>query len=84
MVKIDPYYWKLMIEDERNTINHYARTMGIWKQLMERETDETQKQYFKYFMDVDEIYLEQANERLEKYRRELIDHEQQQRELLAI
>ena len=84
MVKIDPYYWKLMIEDERSTINHYARTMGIWKQMMEKETDETQKQYFKYFMDVDEIYLEQANERLEKYRRELIDHEQQQRELLAI
>ena len=84
MVEIDPHYWKLMIEDERSTINHYARTMGIWKQMMEKETDETQKQYFKYFMDVDEIYLEQANERLEKYRHELIDYEQQQRELLAV
>lgn len=81
---IDPHYWKLMIEDERNTINHYSRSMGTWKLMMERETDETQKQYFKYFMDVDEIYLEQAYERLKKYRSELTDYEQQQRELCAV
>jgi cyclopropane fatty-acyl-phospholipid synthase-like methyltransferase len=84
MVAIDPYYWKLMADDERNTINHYARMMGTWKQMIQREPDETNKQYFEYFMRVDEIYLEQANERLEKYRAELTDYELSQRELLAV
>lgn len=68
-------YWKLMIDDERETINHYARSIGIWKQMIERETDETQRQYFEYFRDVDIIEMENANERLEKYRAELTDYE---------
>lgn len=75
MVAIDPYYWKLMIDDERSTINHYARSMGIWKQMIEKEKDETNKQYFQYFMDVDEIYLEKAHEKLTTYRTELDDYE---------
>ena len=68
-------YWKLMIDDERETINHYARSIGIWKQMIERETDEIQKKYFEYFRDVDIIEMENANERLEKYRAELTDYE---------
>jgi cyclopropane fatty-acyl-phospholipid synthase-like methyltransferase len=84
MVKIDPYYWNLMIEDERSTINHYARSMGIWKQMIEREKDEKQKQYYKYFMDVDEIYLEKANEKLTKFREELNDYEHRQEELRGL
>lgn len=68
-------YWKLMIDDERETINHYARSIGIWKQMIERETDEIQKKYFEYFRDVDIIEMENANERLEKYRSELTDYE---------
>ena len=68
-------YWKLMIDDERETINHYARSIGIWKQMIERETDETQRQYFEYFRDVDIIEMENSNERLEKYRAELTDYE---------
>jgi cyclopropane fatty-acyl-phospholipid synthase-like methyltransferase len=81
---IDPYYWKIMADDERNTINHYARMIGTWKQMLEREVDETNQQYFKYFMRVDELYLEQANERLEKYRAELTNYELQQRELQPV
>ena len=68
-------YWKLMIDDERETIIHYARSIGIWKQMIERETDEIQKKYFEYFRDVDIIEMENANERLEKYRSELTDYE---------
>lgn len=68
-------YWKLMIDDERETINHYARSIGIWKQMIERETDEIQKQYYEYFRDVDIIEMENSNERLEKYRAELTDYE---------
>ena len=78
MVDIDHHYWKIMIEDECSTINHYARAIGIWKQMLEREKDETQKQYYKYFMDVDEIYLEQAYERLTRFRTELTDYEHRQ------
>jgi hypothetical protein len=72
---IDPYYQTLKIQDERDTINSYARSIGIWKQMIEREKDETQKQYFQYFMDVDAIYLEKANEKLTRFRAELDAHE---------
>ena len=78
MVDIDPHYQKLIIEDERSTINHYARSIGTWKQMLERETDETQKQYYKYFMYVDEIYLEIAYERLTRFRTEFDDYEHRQ------
>jgi hypothetical protein len=81
---VDPYYWKLIIEDERNTINLYARMMGTWKQMIHKEQDETNKQYFEYFMRVDEIYMEQANEKLEQYRKELTDYELSQRELQPV
>ena len=84
MVEIDPVYQKLIIEDERNTINLYARMMGTWKQMIRKEQDETNKQYFEYFMRVDEIYMEQAHERLEKYRAELTDYELSQRELQTV
>lgn len=84
MVAIDPYYQKLKIQDERSTINHYARSMGIWKQMIEKEKDEKQKQYYKYFMDVDEIYLEKANEKLSKYRAELDAYEHRQAELRGL
>lgn len=72
---VDSFYLRLMIADERATINHYARSIGIWKQMIERETDETQRQYFEYFRDVDIIEMENSNERLEKYRAELTDYE---------
>ena len=72
---VDSFYLRLMIADERATINHYARSIGIWKQMIERETDETQRQYFEYFRDVDIIEMENSNERLEKYRSELTDYE---------
>lgn len=72
---VDSFYLRLMIADERATINHYARSIGIWKQMIERETDEIQKKYFEYFRDVDIIEMENANERLEKYRSELTDYE---------
>ena len=42
---IDPYYQKLKIQDERDTINLYAWMIGTWKQMIEVEKDDKQKQY---------------------------------------
>jgi len=52
--------------------------------MVQKETDDTQRQYFQYFMDVDIIELENANERLERFRGELISHELQHREVSAV
>lgn len=79
MVDIDPYYWKLKIVDEHETINRYARMIGTWKQMIEKETNDENRQYFEYFQRVDEIEMEKSYERLEKYRAELTDHELRQR-----
>ena len=81
---INPYYQKIIIDDERDSINFYARSIGVWQQMVQKETDDTQRQYFQYFMDVDIIELENANERLEKFRGELISHELQHREVSAV
>ncbi len=84
MVNIDQYYHKIIIEDERDTINFYAQEIGFFKSLLEKEKDDTLRQWFNYFMVYSETELELANERLEKFRAELIDYEQQQRELLTV
>lgn len=78
---VDPYYWKLKIVDEHETINRYARMIGTWKQMIEKETNDENRQYFEYFQRVDEIEMEKSYERLEKYRAELTDYELRQREL---
>jgi hypothetical protein len=46
--------------------------------------DDIQRQYFQYFMDVDIIELENANERLERYRGELTNYELQHRDVSAV
>jgi len=84
MVNIDPYYQKIIIDDEKDSINFYARSIGVWQQMVRKETDDTQRQYFQYFLDVDIIELENANERLGKFREELTRYELQQRELLPV
>ena len=81
---IDPYYQKIVIEDEKDSINFYARSIGVWQQMIQKEEDDKQRQYFQYFMDVDIIELENANERLERFREELTRYELQQRELLPV
>lgn len=87
MVSIDPYYQRLIIEDECNSINHYAQEIGFCKWMLERlteEKDDTLRQWWNYFLTLAEAELDNANERLEKHRQELIDYEQQQRELRAV
>jgi len=81
---IDPYYQKIIIDDERDSINFYARSIGVWQQMIQKETDDKQRQYFQYFMDVDIIELENANERLERFRGELISHELRHREVSTV
>jgi hypothetical protein len=84
MVAIDHYYQKLIIEDEKNSINYYARSVGVWQQIIAITEDDYQKKMYEYFRDVDIIELENANERLEKLRAELTDYECGQREVLAV
>ena len=81
---IDPVYQKIIINDEKESINFYARSIGVWQQMIQKEEDEIQKQYYQYFMDVDIIELENANERLEKFRGELTCYELRQRELSTV
>lgn len=81
---VDPYYWKLKIVDEHETINRYARMIGTWKQMIEKETNDENRQYYEYFQRVDEIEMEKSYERLEKYRAELTDYELRQRELQPV
>ena len=81
---IDPIYHKIIIQDERDSINFYARSIGVWQQMIQKEMDDIQRQYFQYFMDVDIIELENANERLERYRGELTNYELQHRIVPAV
>ncbi len=46
---IDPYYQKIIIDDERDSINFYARSIGVWQQMVQKETDDTQKAVFSVF-----------------------------------
>ena len=81
---IDPYYQQIIIDDERDSINFYARSIGVWQQMIQKETDDKQRQYFQYFRDLDIIELENANERLERFRGELISHELRHREVSTV
>ena len=81
---IDPYYQKLKIQDERDTINLYARMIGTWKQMIEVEKDGKQKQLYRYWMYCDEIDLEVAHEKLTTYRTELDDYKRREDELRGV
>lgn len=81
---IDPYYQKIKIQDERDTINLYARMIGTWKQMIEVEKDDKQKQLYRYWMYLDEIELEAAYEKLTTYRTELDDYERREDELRGL
>jgi hypothetical protein len=81
---MDTVTQKAFIADSRDSINYYARSIGEWRQMIAREKDEKIQQWFKYFMDVEETYLELESERLEKLRAELTDYEREQRQLLAV
>jgi hypothetical protein len=87
MVNIDPYYQRIIIDDERRSINYYAQEIGFCKWMLERlteEKDDTLRQWWTYFLTLAEAELDNANERLGKFRQELIDYEQQQSELRAV
>ena len=81
---IDPYYQKIKIQDERDAINTYARMIGTWKQMIEIEKDDKQKQLYRYWMYLDEIELEAAHEKLTTYRTELDDYERREDELRGL
>ena len=81
---VDEYYQQIMIDDEKETIKYYAREIGQCKWMLERQTESKNKQLWQYFLAYAEAELEFANERLEKYRTELIDWQRQQRELSAV
>lgn len=66
---------KAIIEDERDSINYYARSMGIWQELIRTTEDDYYKQMYEYFRNVDIIETENANERLQTLRRKLTDYE---------
>lgn len=66
---------RIFIDDEKDSINYYARSIGVWQQLIFITDEDRQKQMYEYFRDVDIIELENANERLEKLRAELTDYE---------
>lgn len=66
---------RIFIDDEKDSINYYARSIGVWQQLIFITDEDRQKQMYEYFRDVDIIELENANERLEKLRAELTDWE---------
>jgi hypothetical protein len=81
---VGPYLQIALINEEKDTINFHAQEIGFFKRLLEKQQDETLRQWFNYFTSYSEIEMEQANERLEKLRNELIDYEQRQRELFTI
>jgi hypothetical protein len=81
---VSPYLQIALIDEEKDTINFHAQEIGFFKRLLEKQSDETFRQWFKYFISYSEIKLELANERLEKLRTEFVDYEQRQQELLAV
>lgn len=66
---------KAIIADEKDSINYYARSIGIWQELIRKTEDDYYKQMYEYFRNVDIIEMENANERLQALRRKLTDYE---------
>ena len=81
---IDVITHKIFIDDEKDSINYYARSIGVWQSLIFLTDDDYQRTMYEYFRDVDIIELENANERLEKLRAELTDYERGLRELQVV
>ena len=84
MVEIDPYYHELQIEDERNSIKFYARSIGVWKAMLEKTTADTSDfiiGMLNYYLTLDETYMENVNENLKQLRKELADYRLQHPEL---
>lgn len=81
---MDTYTQKAFIADSLASINYFARSIGEWRAMIAREKDDVFKQWFSYFCDIEETYLEVESERLETLRNELIDWERRQRELLLV
>ena len=72
---------KAIIDDENDSINYYARSIGIWQELIRKTEEDYYKQMYEYFRNVDIIELENANERLQTLRRKLTDYERRQPKL---
>lgn len=72
---MDTVTQKIFIDDEKYSINYYARSIGEWQQLIHKTDDDYQRKMYEYFRDVDIIEMENANERLENLRRELTNYE---------
>ena len=77
MVEIDPYYQELQIEDEKDSIRYYAKSIGVWKAMLEKTTADTDDfiiQMLNYLLTLDETYLENTHEKLKQLRQELTDY----------
>jgi hypothetical protein len=72
-------YQKLVIECEMQNINFYAQEIGFFKKMLEKEENDTARQWFIFFRDYSEIELEHANGRLEEFRKQLTEWESLQR-----
>jgi hypothetical protein len=79
VMEFTPSYQRLVIECEKQNINFYAQEIGFFKKLLEKEENDTTRQWFSFFRDHAEIELEQANGRLEEFRKQLTEWESLQR-----
>jgi Trp operon repressor len=80
---VDVYYTNLICEDERNSINFYAQEIGFFVDLKKRVESDTLKQWCDFFISYSEQEMENANDRLKKFR-ELADCELRQAELRRV
>ena len=79
MVESESYFIKTIhIQCELDTINFQAREIGFFNSLFENEKKIELKQFYLFFLEHAEKELEDANERLTDYRRQLKDGDLQQ------
>lgn len=76
-MEFNPGWQKIRIQCESDNINYCAQEIGFFKSRIEKSEDDRLIQWYKYFMSVADIELEEASERLETLRTELVDYELQ-------
>ena len=65
---------------EPDNINCQAQEKGFFKRLLEKETDNIKRQWFRFFEAIAEQELENASERLTAFREKLISFNEQSRQ----
>jgi hypothetical protein len=59
---------------EVDMIKYYAWEMGQMQAMLEKEQDNTQRQWYQYFFSVAEQEMENASKRLQEHRQQLINY----------